>query len=40
MWIAYWNMKKKLTQLTIQSFAHNLFSVEQTKVALSPYDDK
>ena len=28
------------TQRTIQSSLHNLYSVEQTKIALSPFDDK
>lgn len=32
--------EKVVTQRTIQSFAHNVFSMEQNKVALSPYDDK
>ncbi|XP_074035338.1 uncharacterized protein [Leptinotarsa decemlineata] len=32
--------QKNITQCTIRSFAHNVFSIEQTKIALSPYDDK
>lgn len=32
--------EKTITQRTIQSFAHNVFSLEQNKNALSPYDDK
>ncbi|XP_074042611.1 uncharacterized protein isoform X1 [Leptinotarsa decemlineata] len=32
--------QKNITQCTIRSFAHNVFSIEQTKIALGPYDDK
>ncbi|XP_060525076.1 uncharacterized protein LOC132701296 [Cylas formicarius] len=32
--------EKYATQRTIRSYTHNVFSIEQTKVALSPLDDK
>ena len=32
--------EKNITQRTIRSFAHNVFSVEQTKIGLSASDDK
>ena len=32
--------EKSLTQRTIRSYQHNVFSIEQSKIALSPYDDK
>ncbi|XP_072388760.1 uncharacterized protein [Diabrotica undecimpunctata] len=35
------NFKEKTaTQRCIRSYAHNVYSIEQTKIGLSPYDDK
>lgn len=33
-------IQSRVTQRTIRSYSHNIFSIEQTKIALSPHDDK
>ena len=35
------NFKQKtVTQRTIRSYQHNVFGINQSKIALNPYDDK